>query len=66
MAEYKECGRLAFIYRGTKDPEERRKIAEQYADAFREEFDPNDWPAMEDQLPDEDMPQEFFDALGRT
>lgn len=62
-------GRLAREFRGTKDEEKRKEIAERYAacvagfirhgDFFGEPW--KEIPAMEDQLPDEYMPQEFFE-----
>ncbi len=63
MADYNECGRLAREFRGNKDKLARKQIAQEYGKAFRKEFDPNDWPAFEDMLPDEYMPNEFFEAL---
>lgn len=63
MADYWECGRLAGKFRGNKDKDARREIAKEYAEAFKKEFDPTDWPNFEDMLPDEYMPDEYFKAL---
>ncbi len=61
-------GDLAMQFRGTRDSSERAKIAQQYAQAVHELIQRGDWtevPAPEDQLPDECMPQEFFEYWAR-
>jgi hypothetical protein len=57
-------GALAMKYRGAKDPAERKKIADQYKQTVQKLIRSGAWtemPAREDQLPDDDMPKEFFD-----
>jgi hypothetical protein len=57
-------GILAMTFRGTRDAAQRRVIAGQYADTVRRLIKSGKWtemPAPEDQLPDDDMPREFFE-----
>jgi hypothetical protein len=57
-------GILAMKFRGTRDAAQRRVIAGQYADTVRKLIKSGKWtemPAPEDQLPDDDMPKEFFE-----
>ncbi len=59
----KQLGILAREFRGTRDEQERAAIAERYAEAVRQLMKSKKWkriPALEDQLPDEWMPEQFF------
>jgi len=63
LAEQK-LGRLAMQFRRCRDAEQRKKIVDQYAEAVQGLIDTNCWdrvPPPEDQLPDEFMPQNFFE-----
>jgi hypothetical protein len=54
---------LAREFRNTRDKQERAAIAGKYAEAVRQLIrSKKKWkiPALEDQLPDEWMPEEFF------
>ena len=54
---------LAREFRGTRDKQKRESIAGQYAEAVGQLISSKKWkriPALEDQLPDEWMPEEFF------
>ena len=54
---------LAREFRGTRDERERACNADKYAQAVRELIGSKMWrriPALEDQLPDEWMPEGFF------
>jgi len=56
-------GRLAMRFRHDRDLNERSIVADEYADEVRRLISSGKWdeiPAMEDQLPDEYMPKEFF------
>lgn len=57
-------GVLAMKFRGIRDEEQRREIAKDYADTVERLMRSGHWhemPAPEDQLPDDWMPQAFFD-----
>jgi hypothetical protein len=54
---------LAREFRGTRDERERASIAKRYAEAVVELIRGETWkriPTLEDQLPDEWMPEQFF------
>ena len=54
---------LAREFRGTRDERERASIASKYAKAVLQLIGSKKWrriPTLEDQLPDEWMPAEFF------
>ncbi len=54
---------LAREFRGTRDERERAAIAGRYAEAVVQLINSKKWkriPALEDQLPDEWMPAQFF------
>ena len=54
---------LALEFRGTRDPAARAAIARAYAQAVEELVASRKWtrmPPLEDQLPDEWMPDAFF------
>lgn len=55
-------GKLAMDFRGTDDEDKREMIAEDYANAVEYLIARGDWreiPPLEDQLPDEYMPESF-------
>jgi hypothetical protein len=55
---------LARSFRGTKDETERAGIAKAYAQAVEQLIGSRKWkkiPPLEDQLPDEWMPEVFFE-----
>jgi hypothetical protein len=57
-------GRLAMQFRGTRSDTERREIARSYAETVSRLIASGSWnemPAFEDQLPDDWMPDTFFD-----
>ena len=57
-------GQLAFQFRGTRRDDERRKIVSEYAATVDRLIKSGCWreaPPPEDQLPDDCMPQSFFD-----
>ncbi len=59
----KRLGILAMQFRGTRDEDNRRAIAREYALVVTELIDSKKWreiPPLEDQLPDEWMPESFF------
>jgi hypothetical protein len=50
-------------FRGTRDEEQRARIAQAYEQAVTELIESKKWcsmPPLEDQLPDEWMPKAFF------
>jgi hypothetical protein len=54
---------LAREFRSTRDGHRRAAIAGEYAEAVKQLIDSNRWkriPPLEDQLPDEWMPETFF------
>jgi len=54
---------LAREFRGTRDERKRASIAERYAEAVVQLINSKKWkriPTLEDQLPDEWMPEQFF------
>lgn len=54
---------LAREFRGTRNKQERASIAERYAEAVVQLINSKKWkriPTLEDQLPDEWMPEQFF------
>jgi hypothetical protein len=54
---------LARDFRGTRDEKERAFIAESYAEAVEQLIKSDKWkriPMLEDQLPDEWMPKQFW------
>lgn len=60
----KLLGILAMKFRGTRDKAERAAIAEQYSQAVDDLIAGEKWkvmPPLEDQLPDEWMPDAFFE-----
>jgi hypothetical protein len=57
-------GQLAMQFRGTQSEAERHRIARDYAQAVDRLIASGRWnemPAFEDQLPDDWMPDTFFD-----
>jgi hypothetical protein len=59
----KQLGILAMQFRRTRDEAERNSIARAYAEAVDQLIASNKWrsiPPLEDQLPDEWMPETFF------
>jgi hypothetical protein len=61
-------GVLAMKFRGTDDGAERRAIAVEYAKSVNKLISSGRWmemPPPEDQLPDEYMPEEFFEFWSR-
>lgn len=57
-------GKLAFDFRGTRHADERRRIADEYAETVKRLVENGHWdeaPPPEDELPDDYMPKEFFD-----
>ncbi len=59
----RRLGILAMEFRGTRDEAERTTIAQAYSQAVTELIDSNNWkriPLLEEQLPDEWMPEVFF------
>ena len=64
LTNEERLSQLAFQFRGTRREDERRKIAEEYAEAVDRLIKSGCWdeaPPPEDQLPDDYMPQAFFD-----
>jgi hypothetical protein len=60
----KQLGILAMQFRGTKVEAERASIAEAYAQTVSQLIESGTWrkiPPLEDQLPDDQMPQAFFE-----
>jgi hypothetical protein len=60
---------LAREFRGTRDEQQRAFIAGEYAQAVKQLIDSNKWkkiPPLEDQLPDEWMPEAFFEFWSLT
>jgi hypothetical protein len=58
---------LAREFRSTRDLQQRVSIAKAYAEAVNQLIDSNKWrsiPPLEDQLPDEWMPDAFFTHWG--
>jgi len=58
-----QLGILAMQFRGTEDEAERHSIAQAYAQAVDQLIAGKKWrllPPLEDQLPDEWMPETFF------
>lgn len=65
----KQLGILAMRFRGTRDEKERCAIAESYARIVEGLIGIGTWneiPALEDQLPDECMPEAFFQHWSLT
>jgi len=59
----KRLGILAMRFRGTRDGAERTAIARAYSETVARLIGSKKWrdmPPLEDQLPDEWMPKEFF------
>ena len=59
-----QLGVLAMAFRGTRDETERTRIAGAYARVVRQLIESGEWgeiPPLEDQLPDERMPNAFFE-----
>ena len=55
-------------FRGTRDGAERKAIASEYAKTVKQLIKSGSWnemPSPEDQLPDDCMPQEFFEFWSR-
>lgn len=62
--DLRRLGTLPMDFRGTKCDPDRRRIANDYSDTVERLIDSGSWdeiPAPEDQLPDDWMPQKFFD-----
>jgi hypothetical protein len=60
----KQLGILAMQFRGTRDEEERNSISRAYSQAVDQLIASKKWrliPPLEDQLPDEWMPDAFFE-----
>ncbi len=60
----KLLGVLAFQFRGTRDDSARAAIAKAYSLAVAQLVEKGRWreiPSLEDQLPDDWMPEAFFD-----
>src|SRR5271166_5336949 len=56
-------------FRGTRDEQQRASIARKYAHAVRQLINSKKWrriPPLEDQLPDEWMPKDFFQHWSLT
>ena len=63
VAPLRQLGALAVQFRGTRDEEQRARIAQAYEQAVTELIESKKWrsmPPLEDQLPDEWMPKAFF------
>ena len=61
-------GGLALKFRGTRRDAERRDIAKDYSQTVERLIHSGRWhemPPLEDQLPDDWMPPEFFDYWSR-
>ncbi|MEX1231218.1 MAG: hypothetical protein WEB58_13315 [Planctomycetaceae bacterium] len=61
-------GELAMQFRGTRDPSARRNIADDYSRTVGKLIKRGSWkemPALEDQLPQQWMPKQFFDYWSR-
>jgi hypothetical protein len=59
-----DLGALAMRFRGTRNEDERRSIADEYARTVDRLIASGQWeeaPSFEDQLPDEWMPKAFED-----
>jgi hypothetical protein len=59
----RRLGVLAMDFRGARDESKRESIAQAYSQAVAELIDSNKWkciPLLEEQLPDEWMPEAFF------
>lgn len=62
-----QLGMIAFKYRGTRNVDERREFAKQYAEHVEILVKTGKWHevlAPEDQLPDCDMPEAYFKHWG--
>jgi hypothetical protein len=69
MAPEKQLSILAREFRGTRDQQQRAVIAEKYAHAVGQLIASKKWkriPPLEDQLPDEWMPKDFFQHWSLT
>jgi len=67
--EEQRLGELAMRFRGTRDTTQRDEIAADYSETVDRLIASGQWssaPAPEDQLPDEAMPEAFFDFWSRT
>lgn len=61
-------GELAMRFRGTRNVKERQTIADDYADTVKRLIHSRAWreiPGPEDQLPDQWMPDTFFEYWSR-
>jgi hypothetical protein len=59
-----QLGILAMRFRGTRDEAERALITAEYAKVVTRLIESGKWgeiPSLEDQLPDDRMPQAFFE-----
>lgn len=59
-----QLGALAMQFRGTRDVARRAEIAREYAEVVNRLIQSGCWhemPALEDQLPDDSMPESFFE-----
>jgi hypothetical protein len=69
LSDDERLGGLAMQFRGTRSDSERRDIAQEYTRTVSRLIQGGHWhemPAPEDQLPDNWMPEAFFDYwLGR-
>lgn len=62
--EEQRLSSLAMQFRGTREDAQRRAIADDYGETVRRLIDTRQWnevPPLEDQLPPDWMPPEFFD-----
>jgi len=67
LSDQEQLGQLAMSYREITDRAERQKIVNEYAQTLKRLID-SGWdevPPPEDQLPDDDMPREFFAFVSR-
>lgn len=62
--DMQRLGELAMSFRGTRNDDERRAIANDYGQTVERLIQSGNWqevPSFEDQLPDHWMPQTFYD-----
>lgn len=60
-------GWIAFHFRGTRDSEERKRLATEYEQVVNELIESGIWdevPGPEDELPYEWMPRRYFEYWG--
>lgn len=61
-----ELGRICMRFRSNRDPLHRQQMTEDYAKEVKRliatgKWDWYDYPALEDMLPHDNMPKEFFE-----